>query len=88
MEPNKVDPTEEMRRILESARRLGVELDEEEAIQWLVAVSAAHEEEDVVINESDGIFGHRITLLDFSPERLAYFRKIGKLVDFTMSRRG
>lgn len=77
-----VNPSEEMSRIIESARRLGVELDEQEATQWLVAISAAKDESDVVIDEKDGVFGHRITLLDFSPERLAYFRKIGKLVEF------
>jgi hypothetical protein len=77
-----VNPSEEMNRIIESARRLGVELDEQEATQWLVAITAAKDETDVVIDERDGVFGHRITLLDFSPERLAYFRKIGKLVEF------
>lgn len=82
MESTDVNPSEEMNRIIESARRLGVEMDEQEATQWLVAVSAAHGESDIVVDERDGIFGHRITLLDFSPQRLAYFRKIGKLVEF------
>jgi hypothetical protein len=82
MEPTPVDPSFEMQQIIESARRLGVELDEEEAIQWLVAVSNTHQGEDVVENEREGIFGHRITLLDFSSDRLAYFRKIGRLVEF------
>ena len=80
---DEVNPSEEMNRILESARRLGVELNEQEAIQWLVAISSAHGETDVEINEREGIFGHRITLLDFSPDRLSYFRKIGKLVEFS-----
>jgi len=80
---SEVNPSEEMNRIIESARRLGVELDEQEATQWLVAISAAKDDTDVVIDEKDGVFGHRITLLDFSPERLAYFRKIGKLVEFS-----
>jgi hypothetical protein len=80
---DEVNPSEEMNRILESARRLGVELNEQEAVQWLVAISNAHGETDVEINEREGIFGHRITLLDFSPDRLTYFRKIGKLVEFS-----
>ncbi len=78
-----VNPAEEMNRIIESARRLGVELNEQEATQWLVAISAAGGESDIAYDERDGVFGHRITLLDFSPERLAYFRKIGKLVEFS-----
>ena len=49
----------------------------------MVVISAASGELDVVINEQDGVFGHRITLLDFSPQRLVYFRKIGKLVEFS-----
>lgn len=82
MDAAEVNSSEEMSRLVESARRLGVELDEHEAIQWLVAISAAHGEVDIVENERDGIFGHRISLLDFSPGRLGYFRKIGKLVEF------
>jgi hypothetical protein len=82
MDSSNTNPSEEMSRIIESARRLGVELDEEEAIQWLVAISASQGEVDIEVNAQDGIFGHRITLLDFSPDRLTYFRKIGKLVEF------
>jgi hypothetical protein len=82
MEPVPVDPGEELSQIIESARRLGVELDEHEAIQWMIAVSAAGGDVEIVENQHEGIFGHRITLLDFSPERLSYFRKIGKLVEF------
>jgi hypothetical protein len=82
MESGQVNPDEEMKQIIESARRLGVELDEHEAIQWLVAISGGQSDIDIVEDEREGIFGHRITLLDFSPERLAYFRKVGKLVEF------
>jgi hypothetical protein len=82
MESKQVEPKLEIKRIIESARRLGVELNEQEAIQWMVAVSSGQGKPDVVQDERQGIFGHRITLLDFSPERLAYFRQIGKLVEF------
>ncbi len=82
MSSSSVEPNAEMQRIIESARRLGVELDEQEAIQWLVAVSSQPGQSDIVQDERQGIFGHRITLLDFSPERLAYFRQIGRLVEF------
>lgn len=72
----------DLKRILESASRLGVELDEEEAIQWLTAVSAAKQAGDVVVDTRAGVFGHTVTMLDFSTEELEYFRKIGKLVEF------
>jgi hypothetical protein len=72
----------DLQRILDSAKRLGVELDEEEAIQWLTAVSAAKGSSDVVVDTRTGVFGHTVTMLDFSPEELNYFRKIGRLVEF------
>jgi len=73
----------ELARILESARRLGVEMDEEEALQWLAAIAAAKSaEDDVVVDVSRGVFGHRVSMLDFSPEDLAHFREIGRLVEF------
>lgn len=75
-------PQQDLQRILESARRLGVELDEEEALQWLTAVSASRGGDELVLDYRSGVFGHRITLLDFSPERLNYFRAIGKLIEF------
>lgn len=72
----------DLQRILDSAQRLGVELDEEEAIQWLTAVSAAKGSSDVIVDTRTGVFGHTVTMLDFSDEELNYFRKIGKLVEF------
>jgi len=74
-------PSIDLERIVESARRLGVELDEVEAMQWLTAISAAKSEGEVVVDTKSGVFGHKITLLDFSTEDLAYFRKIGELVE-------
>lgn len=76
-----VSPSIDLERIVESARRLGVELDEVEAMQWLTAISAARSEGEVVVDTKSGVFGHKITLLDFSTEDLAYFRKIGELVE-------
>jgi hypothetical protein len=73
--------TDQLRQIIESAQRLGVELDEADALQWLTAMTAAHEE-GVVFDRDSGVFGHRITLLDFSDADLAHFRKIGRLVEF------
>jgi hypothetical protein len=72
---------QELHQIVESAKRLGVELDVADALQWLTAMTAAQHEE-VVLDVHSGTFGHRITMLDFSDEDLAHFRKIGKLVEF------
>ncbi|MGD8554724.1 MAG: hypothetical protein PVJ32_04745 [Anaerolineales bacterium] len=75
-------PSAELQKILESAKRLGVEMDEAEALQWLTAVSASTDDEDVVHDTRTGVFGHKVTMLDFSPEQLAHFRKLGRLVEF------
>ena len=34
------EPNHELQQIIESAKSLGVEIDEEEALQWLTAVAA------------------------------------------------
>ncbi len=76
-------PSVELEQIIESARRLGVELDEEEALQWLTAIAASHaHDDDIVLDVHTGVFGHKVTMLDFSPQDLAHFRQIGKLVEF------
>lgn len=69
-------------RIIASAQRLGVELDEEEAIQWLTAISASKQTGDVVVDTRSGVFGHTVSMLDFSPDELNYFRQVGKIVEF------
>jgi len=75
-------PSAELGRIIASAQRLGVELDEEEALQWLAAMAAMQPGDDVVVDVKTGVFGHRVTMLDFSPTELEHFRRIGRLVEF------
>jgi hypothetical protein len=74
-------PPADLERIVTSARRLGVELDEADALQWLAAVAAAGVGE-VTVDDAAGVFGHRVSMLDFSPEDLAHFRSVGRLVGF------
>jgi hypothetical protein len=79
------DQTAELRKIIESAKRLGVEMDEAESLQWLTAIAAEQgsaDDEDITIDAS-GTYGYRATLLDFSPKDLARFRRIGKIVEVT-----
>lgn len=68
--------------VVASARRLGVELNEADALQWLAAMTAIRGEE-VVVDQRSGTFGHRVSLLDFSDEDLAHFRRVGRLVEFS-----
>jgi hypothetical protein len=78
----KQTPDQEIKHIIQSAQRLGIELDEAEALQWLTAIAAAQEEEDVVFDQRAGVFGHKVSMLDFNDEDLAHFRKLGQLVEF------
>ncbi|HEY5271576.1 MAG TPA: hypothetical protein VII97_14665 [Anaerolineales bacterium] len=74
-------PAANLKNIIESARRLGVEMDEEEALQWLTAIAATQGSDDLVVDSRDGVFGYKVTMLDFSPKDLDYFRQIGKIVE-------
>ncbi|MGH9875705.1 MAG: hypothetical protein ACRD9S_24880 [Pyrinomonadaceae bacterium] len=69
-------------RVAESAKRLGVQLDEKELERWMSAVATTPEGSDIVMEEASGVFGHRVSMLDFNPQDLARFRAIGKIVEF------
>lgn len=75
-------PQADLARIIESARRLGIEMDEADALQWLTAMAAASSGGDIVMDTRSGVFGHKVTMLDFSDEQLAHYRTIGRLVEF------
>ena len=76
-------PSEDLSRIINSAKRLGVEMNETDALQWLAAAAATKgDTDDVVVDVKSGVFGHKLSMLDFSLDDLAHFRKIGKLVEF------
>lgn len=73
---------DELKRIIESAQRLGVQVNEAEAQKWLDAAAADSGQDDVVVDVRAGVFGHRLSMLDFSADDLEHFRKIGRLVEF------
>ena len=79
---DKNTPSNDLAHLIESAKRLGVKINEEEALQWLTAIAAAQSSTDIVMDTRDGVFGYKVSMLDFSPEDLAYFRKIGQLIEF------
>jgi hypothetical protein len=74
-------PASDLNRIIESARRLGVELDEAEALRWLTAMAASPDQE-ITFDVQSGVYGHRVAMLDFNADQLARFREIGQLVEF------
>ncbi len=74
---------DQLQQIIDSAQRLGIELDAQSAADWLAAVEQSAEEGKLItLDEETGVFGHRVTMLDFSTSELAHFRKIGELVGF------
>ncbi len=66
--------------VVASARRFGVELDEDEATRWVQAIQAESEGGDVVVDVDSGVYGHRVAMLDFTERDLARFRAIGGIV--------
>lgn len=81
------DHSTELRTIIESARRLGVEMDEDESLKWLTAIAAesaeAADAADVLVDVESGTYGYRPTMLDFSPHDIVRFRRIGEIVEVT-----
>ena len=58
--------------------------DEVRVMQWLSATkpAGASTDHEIVVDERVGVFGHKVTMLDFSDEDLEHFREMGRLVEF------
>ncbi len=69
-------------RVIASAHRLGVQLNETELERWMSAVATTGDGDDIVMDSQSGVFGHKVSMLDFDPQQLARFRSIGKIVEF------
>jgi hypothetical protein len=76
------NPNQELARIIATARDHGIELDEAAAAEWLDALDSAATAEGVAFDERSGVYGHRVSLLDFSDDDLAYFRRVAAIVGF------
>ncbi len=84
-DPQSISPAEaqeEVQRIRESARLLGVDVDESDVAQWLTAMAVGAGGQDWQVDTRAGVFGHRITLLDFDATSLARYRQIADIVQF------
>ncbi|MDQ2965408.1 MAG: hypothetical protein M3R57_06135 [Chloroflexota bacterium] len=73
---------EAIAKVLESAARLGVELNEQEAAEWVAAMATEASGGDIVMDLDAGVYGHRVSMLDFQPADLARFREMSKIVGF------
>lgn len=73
---------EEVKKIVAAAQKLGVEVDEADAAQWLTAMAGAQTAPgDFAVDARAGVYGHRVTLLDFDPAILARYRRIAEIVE-------
>jgi hypothetical protein len=73
------DSEQEIEQIINTAKTLGVEVDENDVVQWLTAMAAAGTMEWAMDAEA-GIYGHEITLLDFDKATLERYRRIADIV--------
>ena len=73
----------DIEKVVDAAKRLNVELNIDEARAWLESIEGYEGAwEEIKFDERTGVFGQNITMLDFDPHRLDYFRHIGKLIEF------
>lgn len=69
-------------RVIASAHRLGIQLDEAELTRWMTSIAAAGTSSDTIgVDERSGVYGHKVSMLDFDPKELARFRAIGRIVE-------
>ncbi len=81
--PTETDSDQEaIARVVASATRFGVELNEDEAAEWVAAMETEASGGELVVNVETGVYGHRVTMLDFGPADLARFREMSKVVGF------
>jgi hypothetical protein len=73
---------EAIARVVQSAKRLGVELDEHEASEWVAAMALEATGGELVVDVDTGVYGHRVSMLDFLPGDLARFREMSTIVGF------
>jgi hypothetical protein len=81
-EPSADDRAAAISRVMESAARLGVEIDESAASEWVAAMATEASGGELVMDVNTGVYGHRVTMLDFQPEDLARFREMSTIVGF------
>ena len=79
-----VDPVGQaaaIERLLESARAMNIEIDRDEAEEW-VATLSAESSGSVTVDVSTGTYGHRVTMADHDDAALDRFRRMTATVGF------
>ncbi|MHA1300673.1 MAG: hypothetical protein ACTSO9_14745 [Candidatus Helarchaeota archaeon] len=79
--PRKKKLQSEIKQIIEAGRRLGVDIDEEKALKWLVDMASTEGcDEDLLVDHETGIYGHKVSLIDFDATDLDRIKAIAEIV--------
>lgn len=78
-------PEQSIADVVEAARKLGVELDEAEAAEWISAISS-DAGGSLVVDVDTGVYGHRISMADVDEAGMARFRRMAGIVGFLIAR--
>jgi hypothetical protein len=73
------NPEEALASIIDSAQRMGVELDRDEALRWMEAM-AAGDAAPIAIDVDSGVYGHKVSMADHSDADLAHIRRVAAVV--------
>lgn len=74
-------PEEAISSVVSAARAFGVELDADEAADWVAAMSG-EASGSLVVDVDTGVYGHRITMADVDPASMARFQRMASIVGF------
>jgi hypothetical protein len=76
-EPDRLDEElQNVEQLAAAAEKLGVEFNQADARQWLMAVSAADRGQPWAQDCLSGVFGSQVALADFDQDDLDYFRRL------------
>lgn len=67
-------------RIIESAAAMGIEIDRAEAEDWIAAMESESIGGKVQVDVDSGVYGHKVTMADYSAAELARFRAMQPIV--------
>jgi len=76
---------EAISRVIDSAARLGVELDAVEAQRWVDSMAVEVTGGEITVDVDTGVFGHRASMLDLDPADLVRFQRMAPIVGFQNS---
>lgn len=69
-------------RVVASAQRIGIQLNEAELERWITSMSVVETSAEAIgVDERSGVYGHKVSMLDFDPKELARFRTIARIVE-------